>query len=126
MKKLSILLILFTLFSCSKTPLKMANPSQIKFTANEYSNENTTFVSLINENSSLKVTYSINDNEIIYFYILNNKQCNITKRIMNNNNVSINTIDYNMYGKFNTIGNILNGRINGTSGNFIEFINYQL
>ena len=45
---------------------------------------------------------------------------------MNGNNVSINTIDYNMYGKFNNIGNILNGRINGTSGNFIEFINYQL
>jgi hypothetical protein len=124
MKKLAILFIFFTLLSCSKTHLKMESEN-ITFKAGEYNNLNTTFVSVLNQDASLIVTYSINESNDVYFIIKGNST-SATKRTLIDNNVTIETIDFNMNGKLNIIDNVVNGIVKGNNDNFIEFKNYHL
>ena len=97
----------------------------ITFKAGDYNNTNTTFVSVLNQDASLIVTYSINESNDIYFIIKDNLT-SATKRTLIDNNVTIESIDFNMNGKLNIIDNVVNGIVKGNNGNFIEFKNYHL
>jgi hypothetical protein len=97
----------------------------ITFKAGDYNNTNTTFVSVLNQDASLIVTYSINESNDIYFIIKDNLT-SATKRTLIDNNVTIEIIDFNMNGKLNIIDNVVNGIVKGNNGNFIEFKNYHL
>lgn len=125
MKKLSILLALFALFSCSKIEEKLIN---FKI-ANKTNND---LYSIKHENSAIYIESKINDS--IFYNIIISEKTNIASTYMVNRLINFKGDTFYKYTKRESLtgshtinNNIINGRYTSkSSSDFIEFKNYQL
>lgn len=124
MKNLSILLILFALFSCSKV-----EESYIKYrvldTNNSLSNHK-----VIKSNTATTIEIELKDSIYRGFTIgelKGLKYCNSYIKTINKGRTSITTVEKDLTGSHTINNNIINGRYTSkNSSDFIEFKNYQL
>ena len=125
MKKLSILLILFVLFSCSKVEEKVIN-----FKIANKTNKDLYLVR--HANNAIYIESKINDS--IFYSIIIPEKVNIASTYMVNRLINFNGDTFYKYTKRESLtgshtinNNIINGRYTSkNSSDFIEFKNYQL
>ncbi len=129
MKKLSILLILFSLLSCSKDELKKG---QVNYFLNGISKQNSTLIGVKYIKATEYIQYHVKVNDTVSAgFILStesNKQyCFSFIETRSANGMTIaNIIDNKMQGSYKVENGIVNGKFTNPSVNYIHFENYQL
>jgi len=123
MKKLILILSIFTLFSCSKEEniIKVVYMNiDISKTAKSIKN--------VNYNDRIEIyLYQLDSIGTIFKYDFKYNQASMFSFDYRKKYYSIKLIDYNFIGTINKNNNILNGSITSSkSSNFIEFKNYKL
>lgn len=124
MKKLSILLILFALFSCSKV-----EESYIKYRTLNLENTNSNY-KVLYSNYNVNLEVKINDSTFRGFSLSTvhtSKKGYIYLKTINKGRTTITTVEKDLTGSHTINNNIINGRYTSkNSSDFIEFKNYQL
>ncbi len=129
MKKLSILLVLMTLISCSKDEL---NKGKVDYFLNGITNQNSTLTGVKYIKSTEYIQYHVKVNDTVSAgFILStesNKQyCFSFIETRKSNGTTIaDIIDNKMSGSYKVVNGIVNGKFTGSSVNYIHFENYQL
>jgi hypothetical protein len=132
MKKIIFILsTLILLNSCNKNSTTTAvNNGKINFVCNQYNNMNTSLERVAFENGKLNITHKINANDYVFHTIdMSNANYKTQSNIgfnLYSSNITYQTVDFDAIGKLTYLSNIINGRINGRSGNYIEFNDYRL
>lgn len=129
MKKLSILLALFT-FSCAKEDIKQQG--QVKYYLNGYTEYNTKLEGIkCNESTKyIQYNFKINDSMNGTFVLSTeneNQYCHsviITNHF--NGQVTESIVDNKMKGRYYLTNKVVNGIFTGSGVNYIDFTNYQL
>lgn len=124
MKKLSILLLAFTIFSCSKE-----SQSFIKYSVGEIANEkNTTKYSIKNLDTLITIEFKQNDSSYYGFNFKNKngkKSCECYTRYNKNKIEYTSYFTKNLIGNFDIIDNKITAKYSGSVCT-IELSNYQL
>jgi|LakMenE18May11ns_1017448.scaffolds.fasta_scaffold9015210_1 hypothetical protein len=110
--------------------MEIPNNERIKFICNEYNDENTTIERVAFENGILNITHAINENDKVFHTIDMSNANYTTQSAIGYDLYSVDLnyviVDSNAIGKLTHLSNIIYGRINGLSGNYIEFLDYNL
>lgn len=110
--------------------MEIRNNEKIKFVCNEYNEQNTTLERIAFEDGKLNITYSINENDKV-FHIIDMTNVNYTTQSAVGFNLyseflTYQEVDSQMIGQITSVSDIIYGKIIGSNGNYIEFLDYQL
>lgn len=130
MKKILLIAVSALLLSCSKEEINQTNV--VNYSLNGYNQSNTQLVRVnyAKRTEYIQYNFKVNDTTFGGFVLSteSNKQyCfSFTQKFYSTSVIIESIVDNKMQGSYNVIDGIVSGKFTGTTGNFIEFKNYQL
>lgn len=110
--------------------MEIPNNKRIKFVCNEYNDENTTLERIAFEDGKLNIMHAINENDKVFHTVDMANANYATQSILGfdlySEDLTYQDVDFQMIGQITSVSDIIYGKIIGSSGNYIEFLDYQL